>query len=293
MNKVIAKRKSLRDFADKRLSNDDFKMLDSWLENLPKLSDADGLDYKYFDDGAHFAGKLEGVAGYNGVMIHAPQYLVFVTKEGSSNLKSAGYAAEWVALKLTEQKIGSCWVSTNSNESKIDEILGVGQGYSVVCILAIGYPKTPSLLASIFGDFSKTRTAQQSVEASAGVNLTSRMSAKDFMYMGEFGKEADLEEVYQRGYLEAFHYMRFAPSSLNRQPWRFVIGDEYILLVVDANDGYDDDRLAYLEAGIAMLYFKVAMSSEGLDGYWDLSEDINRLGTPENYVVAGGFKARV
>lgn len=293
MKKVIKKRKSTRDFSNKKLNSNDLSMLKEKLESMPKLCSDDGLGYKLFEDGSNFANKLEGIAGYGGVMIKAPHYLVLVVKEGSENLKAAGYSAEWLALGIAEQEIGSCWISTNSNEDKISELLGVEAPYSVACILALGYPEKPSFLASIFGGSSQKRTAQQSVEYGSDEKVSSRMSTSDFVYMGTFGEEAEAEELEQRGYFEAFHYMKFAPSSLNRQPWRFVIGKEYILLAINADDGYEDNRLAYLEAGIAMLYFKVAMSSEGFGGVWVLDEDIDRLGTPGNFIIGGAYRANI
>lgn len=293
INKVIEKRKSTREFSDKKLNTEDLKVLSAMLENLPKLCPEEGLIYNFFENGEDFSEKLEGVAGYNGIMIKAPQYVVLSTKSGNNNLKAAGYAAEWLALGITEREIGSCWISTNSEEEKITKILGIKEPYTAACIIALGYPEKPSFLSSIFGGFSQKRTGQQSVESDSSEKLSSRLSTGDFIYMDNFGKEADLDEIEQRGYLEVFHYMRFAPSSLNRQPWRFVIGKDYILLVINSDDGYDDNRLAFIEAGIAMLYFKVAMSAEGFNGIWSLDDNVDMLGTPKNYIFAGTYSSNV
>ncbi len=289
MNKVIEKRKSVREYQNKSLSALDTQNLKKYFEEMPKLGSDDSIGYKYFDDGKDFQKSLKGLIGYNGVMIEAPQYVVITAKKGKENLKSAGYASEWLLLKLSKDEVGSCQISTEGNEEKIDEILKIEEGYTTACILALGYPKKPSFLASIFGN--QERTSQQSVEnVSDAAKLSDRMGGDDFVFVDKFGNKADLrDENDDIAYYQAFYYMRFAPSSLNRQPWKFVIAEDGILLLIDKGGSQVSDNTVYIEAGIAMLYFTVAMNVEGYAGDWDISDDIDKLGAPDDYVVAGKY----
>ncbi len=289
MNKVIEKRKSVREYQNKSLSALDSQNLKKYFAEMPRLGSDDSIDYKYYDDGKAFQKSLKGLIGYNGIMIEAPQYVVITAKKGKENLKSAGYASEWLLLKLSQDEVGSCQISTEGNEDKIDAILEVKDGYTTACIMAIGYPKKPSFLASIFGN--QERTSQQSVEnVDSFQKLSDRMGGDEFVFIDEFGKKADLSDDNENiAYYQAFYYMRFAPSSLNRQPWKFVIAKDGILLLVDKGDSNISENTVYIEAGIAMLYFTVAMNVEGYTGTWDIADSIDKLGAPDEYVVAGKY----
>lgn len=287
MIKVIEKRRSVREFSKNEFSKTELEKLYSLLQDMPKLCSDDGLIAKYYSNGAELVKKLDGVAGYNGKMITAPYYIAFLAKKDDDKIKAAGYAAEWLALELSALEIGSCWISLNNNETKIDEILEVKEPFSIKALLAVGHPEKPSFLSSIFQN-KATRTGAQTVEVKEEVK-NDKLAIEDIVFEGEFGKKPDLDELEQHGYLDAFSYLRFAPSSLNRQPWRFIVLNEGILLCVDMGEGYEDKNLALIEAGIAMLYFKTAMAGSGFNGYWDM-EAGKEVNVPNQYLRAGVFK---
>lgn len=287
MIKVIEKRKSVRDFSKREFNKDELQTLVGLLQDMPKLCSDDGIFSKYYSNGSELVKKLEGVAGYGGKMIAAPYYIAILAKKEDDKIKAAGYAAEWLALELSALEIGTCWISLNNNEDKINEILGIKEPYSIKALLAMGHPEKPSFLSSIFAN-KATRTGQQSVEVKEEVKDV-RLAMEDIVFDGEFGKKPDMDELEQHGYLDAFSYLRFAPSSLNRQPWRFVILKEGILLSVDMGEGYENKDLALIEAGIAMLYFKTAMAGSGFNGFWDM-DCCDEVKLPDNYLKAGVFK---
>lgn len=287
MIKVIEKRRSVRDFSKTEFTKAELEKLYSLLQDMPKLCSDDGLFAKYYSNGSELVKKLEGVAGYSGKMISSPYYIAILAKKDEDKIKAAGYAAEWLALELSALEIGSCWISLNNNEEKINQILEIKEPYSIKALLAVGHPEKPSFLSSIFQN-KTTRTGAQSVEVKEDVK-NDKLSIQDIVFEGEFGKKPDLDELEQHGYLDAFSYLRFAPSSLNRQPWRFVVLNEGILLCVDMGEGYEDRKLALIEAGIAMLYFKTAMAGNGFNGFWDM-EAGKEVNVPEHYLKAGVFK---
>jgi hypothetical protein len=120
--------------------------------------------------------------------------------------------------------------------------------------------------------------------------VSGRLSIEDIVYMKTWGKNATIEELETLGYASAFFYMRLAPSSVNRQPWRFLIDRDQFVLAVSKEDGYDDDRIALLEAGIAMLYFEVVMHDEGYPGSWYFESVENKYNMPDNFLLAGTYK---
>ncbi len=80
--------------------------------------------------------------------------------------------------------------------------------------------------------------------------------------------------------------MRLAPSYSNRQPWHFIIKGNEVLLAL-AEDEAVASTMIGIEAGIAMLYFEVAMHDKGVSGQW-IIEDFED-GVPEGYQIMGKY----
>ncbi len=288
MNKVMEKRKSVRDFDKKSLSSKDRELYLDILENVPKLYEGAEVSYKFFDDKKEFYELFDGIAGYNGVLIEAPQYLVIYSEDSEKGYMAGGYAAERIVLKLAENEIGTCWISTNNNEKLINEKIGLEAGQSVVSILALGYAKNNIKISGIFSKNRKGGYRHVDAKVNKGEE-SSRLSATEIVYMDKWGENISFEELEKYGMAESMYYMRLAPSSLNRQPWRFVIVKDGVVLFI-REDEYDDNKLSFTEAGIAMLYFETAMSADGISGKWDLNYDGDRLSAPENYLLVGKYK---
>lgn len=64
-----------------------------------------------------------------------------------------------------------------------------------------------------------------------------------------------------------FEATRVAPSFKNRQPWRFEVLEDGVLISVD-REGEPPDPVRHLEGGIAMLHFEAAAKVCGIDGEW-------------------------
>merc|ERR1711916_35964 len=85
-------------------------------DECPKPADSMGVDFMFMENGEDVAKNLTGIAGYNGVMIEAPHYLVVMATEGENGHKVAGYAGEWLILNLTKEEIGTCWLDGERGE---------------------------------------------------------------------------------------------------------------------------------------------------------------------------------
>ena len=60
-----------------------------------------------------------------------------------------------------------------------------------------------------------------------------------------------------------------APSTLNRQPWRFIIDGGKVVLVVK-NDDFTNNYERGIDAGIAMLYFGLIVDTTMFDSKWSV-----------------------
>lgn len=294
MFKVIEKRRSIREYKEKSLELKDIELVKEYLGDLPQI--ADGVVVKgRLLEGSQVFERLDGVAGYNGVMINAPHYLVLTAKPHGDYLKAAGYAGEWLVLNVTKHEIATCWISTNCNETKIHQLLDLPVEEEVLGIIALGYAKAEVRISNIFKRQSldnefKSMSYQHVDSAYREAPVSGRLSVEEVVFMKEWGRHATVEALDELGFTEAFYYMRLAPSTANKQPWRFIVDRDQFVLVMSKDDGYDDDRLAFIEAGIAMLYFEVAMHDEGFPGAWHAAEVKEQYSIPQSHFVAGVYR---
>lgn len=285
--KLMEKRHSVRDYKDTLLSDNDQKIVDDYINSLPQIiSTVTGKLIKAKDATACF-NKLNGHAGYNGVMIKAPHYVIVTATKGDHALKIGGYIGEWFVLQLTRENIATCWISANHAEDKIAKEMEISDDEEVVGIIAYGYAENEAHVANVYG---QTAGGYKHVDSDYNENkISSRKSVEDIVFLSKFGRTATIEKLEELGYGDIFYYMRLAPSSVNRQPWRFIISRGKFILTISKDDGYEDDRLGRLEAGIAMLYFEVAMHDSGYPGKWSFEAVDNSFGIPEDHFIAGTY----
>lgn len=297
MLKVIEKRKSIRDYKERSLDTEDLDKVMELADNTPALVKEQGIEVVLIEDGELVTQKLQGLAGYNGIMIKAPHYLAILGDKGYNNDLLAGYVGEWMILNLTREEVGSCWIDVEDNGDKIREALAFDTKKTVLSIIALGYPVDDVRISQVI-DFSTDKTVSPltklgypnvNIEYKED-NISGRKSIEDIVFLKKWGNKTDADELRKRGMDEVLYYMRLAPSWGNRQPWMFILDGEKIVLTIEKSDRVNDHE-EYIEAGIAMLYFEVAMHGLGLPGKWDIKCEgcENNYGVPDGFFIAGYY----
>jgi nitroreductase len=295
MLKIMEKRRSVREYKERALDGKEVLAIDDLIHQMPQV--VPNVQIKAtLVEGTQVFERLEGFAGYHGVMIKAPHYLLLTAEPSQNYLKAAGYAGEWLVLQITKLDIATCWISTNNQEQKIHERLALPVNEEIIGIIAVGHAKNETRVSNIYGNAESSLSALKQLgyphidSEHVKAPVSGRVSIEDIVYLKEWGVKGEIERLEELGYAQAFFYMRLAPSSGNRQPWRFIIDRHQFVLAISRDDGYDDDRMALIEAGIAMLYFEVAMHGEGYPGQWSFESVENDYGIPENYLLAGTYQ---
>ena len=83
-----------------------------------------------------------------------------------------------------------------------------------------------------------------------------------------------------------FYYVKFAPSTQNSQPWRFVLKNDRVILYLEEVNG----KINYMDAGIIMYYFRILVAYLGLNNEWDLAENLNDENTINGYKEIASYK---
>lgn len=298
MLKVMEKRRSVREYKEKAISMEELDQLMRILETPVKLEQKSAVELLFIEDGEMVSSRLQGIAGYHGVMIKAPHYFAVLADEAGHYLSDAGYLVEWFVLNATKLDLGTCWIETVDKSETVKNLIQMEDRRKLIALIAIGHPKAEHRVSNIFngkptGGLSPYTEAGYSDKNPeyAEEPVSARVSIEELVYLKQWGNNATVAELESYGLAEAFYYMHLAPSWGNLQPWRFVVDGQRILLAVSKLNPYKekcvDESMAAIEAGIAMLYFEVAMHDLGLPGHWTLDVDAGTCQVPEDYLIGG------
>jgi nitroreductase len=290
----MEKRRSVREYKNKALDKKQVMDIVNSYDYNKALVEGVKFDFIYFEDGDNIYQILNGVVGYSGVLIKAPQYAVLLSDEKPGYLYNSGYVGEWISLKFAREDIGSCWIEVGDKDKEVKEILGITSKKRIIGLMALGYPKMDVRLSKIYDTIVDGHISPYEELGYPNIDtefskepVSYRHSVEDIVYKNEFGNKMTFEEIEKSGYLDALYYMRLAPSWGNRQPWKFIIRKDGIILLIEKSTESESEMTAQIEAGIAMLYFKVAMHDLGLPGDWKNINGETDIDVPKNYFYGG------
>lgn len=267
MTNFLSSRKSVREYKKKIVSP---MLLDNIQEYLNLLEKEDGtgnIKFRLYENGDRIYDGLKGLGGYSGVMIESPHYigLDLKNKEEGTIIYGA-YYMEKLITKLHSMGLGSCWISIENVDKRLkEEIFGNISG-EINYLLALGYAKPNNPFVN--------------------EPFSHRIGVDELVFNNKIGERISDLELENRGLDDLFYYIRFAPSALNKQPWRFLLEKDKVVLLIKYADGEEPNLL---DAGIIMYYFEELGKAIGLSGKWTLIQGEEKVGD-ENYKYIGEFK---
>src|SRR5690606_6466704 len=95
-----------------------------------------------------------------------------------------------------------------------------------------------------------------------------KFGIEDFVFDEKLEREVERDKLKTYGLIDLFYYIRFAPSTKNLQPWRFLFRDDTTIELLLAFE--DWDRHLLVDAGIIMYYFEELGRYAGINNKWQL-----------------------
>jgi nitroreductase len=190
-----------------------------------------------------FTGLLRSVGGAYGRVEGASLAAAFVGRRDA--LLEVGYLGEAFVLEATRLGLGTCWVAGMFDQTAIERLVRLAPGERVAAVTPVGHPVE----------------RKQPVERmmSAAVRSAVRRRLEDIVPELRHGRDG-----WPRWALGAVAAARLAPSGANRQPWRFRLqGDTLVLSSADSVSW-----TAPIDFGIAMLHAELGAAHEGVRGAW-------------------------
>lgn len=185
---------------------------------------------------------LPALKGKYGNFTDSPAFIAFIINDnGEHSWTKVGYLGQAAILEATSLGLGTCWVGARYIPERSRINIKLERGERLVAVSPLGY-------------------------SSENYNLTRHFISKLFPHRDR----KDLKELCPDGYnsdwpgwvKNAIKLGSYAPSRLNRQPWRFYYGDNK--LVIDSHG--DPSSYKRLECGIALLHVEIGALDGGVEG---------------------------
>jgi nitroreductase len=185
-----------------------------------------------------------GFIGSYGKIENAPVYVAFIGDMDSPRVQEAvGYTGEGIILEATSLELGTCWVGGFFRPEAVKKQIPIGKNERVLAVTPVGIP------LDSFSLEEKLMT---------GFGFLHRRKSLDDLVIGRPKQE------WMKKALDA---ARLAPSAVNRQPWRFFLGENAIAVSLDKVR--DTDKISRrLDCGIAMLHLELGARHSGVAANW-------------------------
>ena len=248
---AIAVRRSRRRYGTRKIAKASLVALQTFCD---EFSLAPGASVRLTQDSGNlFKGVAEGLGGY-GRVEGAPWTAAFVAPEGAE--LEAGYVGEAFILEATRLGLDTCWVAGMFDRKTAADLVPLKKGESVLAVTPVGHALDRKQFVERMMSVAVRSAARRQVEQIAP---------------GLVREDSPAGAAWPAWAVTAVEAARLAPSGANKQPWRFRMQADALVLS-GAEKTY---WTAPIDYGVAMLHVELGAMHEGVRGVWD------RLAAPD------------
>ena len=161
-----------------------------------------------------------------------------------------GYSFEKLVLYAWKLGIGTTWIGGTMKREAFEQAAGLADGEMMPCVSPLGYP-------------AKKRSIRETLMRK-GVGADSRMPAEKLFFDGAW--DAGLPAAKQAEIADLIEMVRWAPSAVNKQPWRIIAADRCFHFYEKRDRGYSGEKtgdLQKIDVGIALCHFVMGLEEMG------------------------------
>ena len=161
-----------------------------------------------------------------------------------------GYAFEKLVLYAWSMGIGTTWIGGTMKRETFEQAAGLAETEMMPCVSPLGYP-------------AKKRGLKEIMMRRA-VGADARMSAERIFFDGAW--DAGLPKEKQAAIADLIEMVRWAPSAVNKQPWRIIVSDSGFHFYEKRDKGFSGEKtgdLQKIDVGIALCHFMAGLEEQG------------------------------
>ena len=185
---------------------------------------------------------IKNIFGFYGLISGAWSYAVILADQSDKNYQvQAGYAGELFVLKATSMDIDTCWIGGFYDAEKIERELELPPNHEIMSVVSLGKAKDKKTISE---------KLIKKVTGSAKRKSFSKLCYPDF------------DEDWPEWIKLSIKAARQAPSAVNRQPWRFKVENNKLILYSSTEEGKGGVS-PYLDCGIALSHLELGARNAG------------------------------
>ena len=248
--KTIMGRKSVRSFDGRPVSAEDRERLEQYIRSIRNPFDIP-VRFVLLDAKQHglsspvLSGETLFVAGK-------------VDKVPYSDV-AFGYSFEKLVLYAWSLGIGTTWIGGTMKRELFEQAAGLSEGEMMPCVSPLGYP-------------AKRRSIRETM-IRKGVRADSRLPAEKLFFDGAW--DAALPSEKRTADAGLIEMVRWAPSAVNKQPWRVIVTDGGYHFYEKRDKGYAGEKtgdLQKIDVGIALCHFAMGLEEMGAEHEISISD---------------------
>ncbi len=240
--KIIRGRKSVRSFDGVPVTADDREKLERYIETI---TNPFGVPVRF----VLLDAKAHGLS--SPVLSGESLYVAGIVAKAPNAEAAYGFAFEKLVLYAWSLGLGTTWIGGTMKREVFEQAAGLSEGELMPCVSPLGYP-------------AKKRALKETVMRKA-VGADSRLPAEKLFFDGAWDKPLSLEK--QRPLADLIEMVRWAPSAVNKQPWRIIIAPDACHFYEKKDRGYIGDKtgdLQKIDVGIALCHFVLGLKEQGI-----------------------------
>ena len=247
---LIRHRRSVRTFDGRALKAEDAQRI---LERAAAMENPWGIPVEW----KLLSAKAQGLS--SPVIVGADSWIAGKLRRVPHAEEAFGYAFERLVLYAESLGIGTTLIAGTMDRPAFERAMALGPDEVMPCVSPLGYPAE--------------RMSLRETMMRKGVRADSRLDFSALFYDGSF--TAPLTPARAGALQDALEMLRWAPSAVNKQPWRIVVKDGYAHFYEKKDKGYtskDNWDIQKIDMGIAMCHFALGLEEAGKAVDFEISD---------------------
>ena len=237
---LIKTRKSVRSFDDRPVSAEDRRRLSEYMDTI---TNPFGIPVRFVLLDAKATNLPSPVLSGETLYVAGK-----VAKKDRADV-AFGFSFEKLVLYAWSLGIGTTWIGGTMKREVFEQAAGLSDGEMMPCISPLGYP-------------AKKRSVRETLMR-RGVKADERMPADRLFFGGSW--EAPLSAADREALRDLMEMVRWAPSAVNRQPWRIIAADGVLHFYEKQDKGYVSEKtgdLQKIDVGIALCHAVMCLEAQ-------------------------------
>ena len=249
-SKLVRERRSVRTFDGQGISSEILEQLKTFAGSC---SNPYGIPMEFrFLNAKEHGLKSPVIAG-------TEEYVAVKLKRVPHFEEALGYAMEQFVLDAWSVGIGTTWIGGTMDRQAFEKAMDLSEDEVMPCVSPIGH--------------AAKRMSLKETVMRKGVGADRRKAFEELFYIDNFDRPMKEDEAGEL--LLPLQMVRWAPSAVNKQPWRVVVTGSDVHFYMAKGKGFESasvGNMQKIDMGIALCHFALGTEEAGLDVEFEIND---------------------